>query len=154
LYGGQGDCDEELQRLAKKHSNLKLHGIVTLKEIHRIERNSDVLVNPRPNEKEFTKYSFPSKTAEYLMMNVPVVMHKLDGVPDVYDPYLYYIENNTPQSIAETICQVLSVDSVKRSALAQKGREFVVQNKNHDQQARRVIEFIDSIISEGSFCKV
>ena len=38
-------------------------------------------VNPRQNNEEFTKYSFPSKTMEYLASGVPVVAYKLDGIP-------------------------------------------------------------------------
>ncbi len=147
LYGGHGDCDAELQQLANKHSNLKLHGIVTLKEIHQIERNADVLVNPRPNEKEFTKYSFPSKTAEYLMMNVPVIMHKLDGIPDCYDPFLYYIAENTAESLAKKIREVLAYEPSQRAAVCKAAREYIIQNKNNLIQAKRLVEFVKG---EGS----
>lgn len=148
LYGGQGDCDEQLQELSKRYSNLKLHGIVTLKEIHQIERNADILINPRPNEKAFTKYSFPSKTAEYLMMRVPVVMHRLDGIPHEYDKYLYYIEENTAESIADKLRDLLSVPKEKRTELARIGHEFIVQNKNNVSQAHRMLEFLKEIKSE------
>ncbi len=148
LYGGQGDCEEALRQLAKKHSNLKIHGIVTLPEIHKLERNANVLVNPRPNDKEFTKYSFPSKTAEYLMMNVPVIMYKLDGIPDEYDPYLYYVAENTPQSLADKIRAVLSEEVSKRALVSKLGRDYIIQNKNHLNQSRRMLEFVKDIGSE------
>lgn len=148
LYGGHGDCDAELQRLADENNNLKIHGIVPLDEIHKIERNCDILVNPRSNDKEFTKYSFPSKTAEYLMMDVPVVMYKLDGIPDEYDKYLYYISENTEKGIADKIHEVLSAEPLRRSAVSADGREYVINNKNNINQARRVIEFIKDIKSE------
>jgi glycosyltransferase involved in cell wall biosynthesis len=142
LYGGHGDCDDQLQALSQQHKNLKLHGIVPLEEIHKIERNAAILVNPRPNEKEFTKYSFPSKTAEYLMMGVPVVMYRLDGIPHEYDTYLHYVEENTAESIARKVREVLSSDPSQRAERALAGRAFIIENKNHFQQAARLVEFI------------
>ncbi len=145
LYGGQGNCNARLKELAEKHSNLKLHGIVPLEEIHKIERNASILVNPRPNEKVFTKYSFPSKTAEYLMMNVPVVMYKLDGIPESYDKYLHYVETSGAAGIAEKIRAVLAMEPEKRAAISQSGRDFVIQNKNCFNQANRLFEFLKDI---------
>jgi len=142
LYGGGEDCQAQLQQLAAQNPNLKLHGIVPLSEIHEIERNCAVLVNPRPNEKEFTKYSFPSKTAEYLMMRVPVVMHRLDGIPAEYDPFLHYIKENTPEGIAQAIRAVLANDATEQAAICAAGRSFILEQKNHNTQAQRIVAFL------------
>ena len=153
LYGGHGDCDLELQNIANKNENLKLHGIVSQSEIHRIERNSNILVNPRPNQKNFTKYSFPSKTAEYLMMNVPVVMYKLDGIPDEYDNYLHYIEGNTPEDIARKIIEVLHMDPARTEENCNQGRDYIIKSKNNIAQAKRLIEFIKDVKVRNRFAK-
>ena len=66
---------------------------------------ADVLVNPRPNNEEYTKYSFPSKNIEYLMTGKPVVAYMLDGMPAHYKKFLYEIptgELNFTNTIIET----------------------------------------------------
>jgi hypothetical protein len=52
---------------------------------------ADVLVNPRPNNEEYTKYSFPSKNIEYLMTGKPVVGYMLDGMPPIYKEFMFVI---------------------------------------------------------------
>lgn len=48
-----------------------------------ISKNADVLVNPRQNDDEYTKYSFPSKNIEYLMTGNAVMAYMLDGIPEI-----------------------------------------------------------------------
>lgn len=142
LYGGQGDCDEELKAIAKENQNLKIHGIVPLTEIQRIEQRADVLINPRPDEKEFTKYSFPSKTAEYMMMGTPTLMYRLAGVPSTYVPYLSFIDENSPEGIAFSIKRLLDEDYAMRKMRTENAREFIISNKNSLLQAKRLLEFL------------
>ena len=139
LYGGHGDCDEELERLAKENSNLKLHGILPLKEILQLEKDCTLLINPRSGEEEFSKYSFPSKTAEYMMSGTPVLMYKLPSLPDDYLPYVYLIENT---DLAETISNILKKE---KNVLETKGREscsFIIKKKNKMYQTKRIIDFL------------
>ncbi len=142
LYGGQGNCDDELANLAERYPNLKIHGIVTLKEIQSLEQRATVLINPRPNEKAFTKYSFPSKTAEYMMMNTPVLMFRLDGIPPEYEQYLSFIEENSPEGIAESIAKLLEEDKIAREDRSKKAREYIINNKNNIHQAERLYKFL------------
>ncbi len=142
LYGGHSDCESELKDLQEKNDNLKIHGILPLNEILKIEQKSSILVNPRPGVKDFTKYSFPSKTAEYMMMGVPVLMHRLPGVPSEYDEYVNYIENDSAEAIGEAILKILNKSQKERDEQGLKAREFIIKNKNAFVQAQRVIDFI------------
>ena len=45
-------------------------------------------MNPRSADAEYTKYSFPSKTIEYLATGVPVVMNRLPGIPEEYEYFV------------------------------------------------------------------
>ena len=59
-----------------------------------------VLVNPRPNNEEYTKYSFPSKDIEYLSSGKPTVAFLLDGMPKCYQDFLYVVDPNRDISCA------------------------------------------------------
>lgn len=138
---GDGNYRKVLERRAVEQSNVCVHGIVPVSEVIKAEMNSTLLVNPRTSQGEFTKYSFPSKTAEYMLTGVPVVMFKLPGIPDEYDSYLYYAENETAEGLAKKIDEVLSLPMSSLVEKGRKAREFVMREKNSVKQAERFIEF-------------
>ena len=63
-------------------------GAVSPEEAARIRMRASVLVNPRTSEGRYTRYSFPSKTLEYLLGGRPVVAYLLPGIPEEYRSYL------------------------------------------------------------------
>lgn len=139
LYGGHGDCTEELEDLAKRTDNLKIHGIVPLKEILKLEKECSLLINPRFAEEEFSKYSFPSKTAEYMMSGTPVLMYKLPSLPEEYLPYVYIING---KEIAQSIRSVLTKTSEELRTKGQEASQFIKNKKNKTYQAERIMTFL------------
>lgn len=138
---GDGNYREELEMRAAKQKNICVHGIVSVNEIIKEEMKSTLLVNPRTSQGEFTKYSFPSKTAEYMLTGVPVVMFKLPGIPNEYDEYLYYVEKESAESFAVKIDEVLSLPQGVLEEKGKRAREFVIREKNNVKQAQRFIKF-------------
>lgn len=138
---GDGNYRKELEEIAKNKENVFIHGIVPVTEVMEAESNSTLLINPRPSEGEFTKYSFPSKTAEYMLSGTPVLMFKLPGIPDEYDNYLNYPKNETGEALALEIERLLELGT---ETLTEKGyiaKQFIIENKNNTIQADRFIEF-------------
>lgn len=138
---GDGNYREELEKRAREQTNICVHGIVSVNEVVKEEMKSAVLVNPRTSEGEFTKYSFPSKTAEYMLTGVPVVMFKLPGIPEEYDEYLYYAECETAESLAKKIDEILSIPQEVLREKGKRAREFISQEKNNVKQTKRFVEF-------------
>ncbi len=141
LYG-DGNYVEELKEIAKKQSNIRIHGIVPLKEVLGYELSSTVLINPRTSEGEFTKYSFPSKTAEYMLTGIPVVMFRLPGISAEYGQYICFADEESADGFAKKIDEVLSKTEEERENLGAAAKAFVLENKNNVAQAGRVIEFL------------
>ena len=139
LYGGHGNCTDELEDLAKKNDNLKIHGIVPLKEILKLEKECTLLINPRFAEEEFSKYSFPSKTAEYMLSGTPVLMCKLPSLPEEYLPYVYVING---KEIANSIRTVLAKTNAELNSKGQEASLFIKNKKNKTYQAERIKIFI------------
>lgn len=102
-------------------------------------------MNPRTNDGEYTKYSFPSKTMEYLLSGKLVLMYKLDGVQDEYDQCLYYINGNDPKDIAHRIMEVCEKSQSKLDDFGEKAKQFVLENKNSVVQAKKIIDMITMI---------
>ena len=138
---GDGNYREELEKRAGIQNNLCVHGIVPVDEVVEEEKKSTLLVNPRTSQGEFTRYSFPSKTAEYMLSGVPVIMFKLPGIPKEYDEYLYYAEEETAESLAKKIDEILSLTTEELIDKGKKTQEFILKEKNNISQAQRFVEF-------------
>ena len=59
---GLGDCETEITRHACNDSRIEFKGQLARKDVLKLQQEATVLVNPRQNNEDFTKYSFPSIT--------------------------------------------------------------------------------------------
>ena len=90
---GTGDSDEYIKAAADKDSRIIAMGQVTPDVAREWQDKAAVLVNPRMNNEEYTKYSFPSKNIEYLLTGKPVVAYMLDGMKELYKNYIVEVSN-------------------------------------------------------------
>ena len=97
---GNGDAVEYLQKCAMEDSRIILPGQVSPEKVQEYISSAAVLVNPRPNNEEYTKYSFPSKDIEYLSSGKPTVAFLLDGMPKCYQDFLYVVDPDRDISCA------------------------------------------------------
>ena len=139
---GVGDSEEQIRIAAAKDSRINFKGQVTRDEALKLQREATVLVNPRKNNEEFTKYSFPSKNLEYLSSGKPLIAYKLDGIPDEYDDYIYYVKDDSEETLAKTITEVCSMPSEERRLFAERAQQFVLKEKNCFVQVNKVLKFI------------
>lgn len=143
LICGCGECEEQIADF--KDSRIHFLGKLDRSQVLALQRNAAVLVNPRQNNEEFTKYSFPSKTMEYLASGVPVVAYKLDGIPDEYDRYIRYVPDNEPEALAHTIKDVCDMPEDERHSMGEQAKDFVTKEKNYIKQGRGILDFITQV---------
>lgn len=105
---GRGDCEAYIKEKAQHDSRIHYLGQVSADEAREWMYKADVLVNPRQNNEEYTKYSFPSKTVEYLLSGNAVVAYKLDGMPDVYRDFVTIVEDDRLESLSSAITHAAS----------------------------------------------
>ena len=141
---GPGDYVKELQQIAAEDSRVFYGGMLLNTEIVEKEQEATLLVNPRPTGEEYVKYSFPSKTMEYMASGTPVLTTVLPGMPKEYHPHVYLLEDESAEGIAESLKEVLSNTE---EALFRKGaeaRRFVLEQKNNVIQARKILDMLNS----------
>ena len=85
---GNGDSDAYIAEKAKQDHRIVATGQVTHDVAAKYISEATVLVNPRENDEEYTKYSFPSKNIEYLASGNPTVGYMLDGMPEIYRDFM------------------------------------------------------------------
>lgn len=147
---GIGDSEAEIKAAAEKDPRICFMGQQPRNEVLSLQRQATVLVNPRQNNEEFTKYSFPSKTMEYLASGVPVIAYKLDGMPDEYDEYIIYPEDESSESLALVMNHVCSLKQEERSVKGEKGKRYVLEQKNSMVQTRRILDFLLTVQNGNS----
>ena len=104
---GTGDCESFIKAEAVRDKRICFKGQVTAEEAKKWVEKADVLVNPRPNNEEYTKYSFPSKNIEYLASGKPVVAYMLDGMKQIYRDFLYIPSDNSIVALSNCLLTAL-----------------------------------------------
>lgn len=139
---GNGDMNEQINKKSIEDKRILFFGYVSRSKLLELEKRITVYINPRTNEGEYTKYSFPSKTMEYLASGKPVIMYKLDGIPDDYDDYVFYVDGNTSTALKNKINEVCSKSNKELNKIGVNAREFVLNKKNNITQAQKIIELL------------
>lgn len=139
---GSGDSKEEIEKAARADSRIKFFGLVTSETALKMQNQATILVNPRTSEGEYTKYSFPSKTMEYLLAGKSVIINRLPGIPEEYYKYVYTPNNEEVASLAGCIQYVLHLDKSERQQKARAGKQFVIEHKNSFIQTKKILDMI------------
>lgn len=149
IFFGTGELEGYIKELSEKDSKVIYGGFANRNELFEYEKKALALVNARNPNDAFTKYSFPSKTFEYLYSGTPFITTKLAGVPEEYSKHLFEIHDNSPRKIAEMVNYIKKADPAYLAEKSQAARDFVLNEKNKTKQSQRLIDFM-KIIKEGS----
>lgn len=141
---GPGDYVKELQAIAETHANVYYGGMLLNSQIVDKEQEAALLVNPRPTHEEFVKYSFPSKTMEYMASGTPVLTTKLPGMPREYYPYVDFIEEESASGIAAALKAVLARSDEELFRKGQSARDFVLEGRNNVVQAKKLLDMLET----------
>src|SRR5699024_551254 len=116
------------------------------KKILELQKTSTVLINPRPNNEEYTKYSFPSKIMEYMSSGRPMIAYKLDGMPEEYLKYFYPVtETQSGDGLYNTLRDVLSKTPDELDKKGSCAKEFVLTLKNKKTQTFKILDLLEEI---------
>ena len=140
---GAGEYAQCLKELSQKHENIRFFGVQPNSHIVTEETKATLLINPRPTDEEYTRYSFPSKNMEYMASGTPVLTTKLPGMPKEYYPHVYLIEEENASALAVRLRELLQQPVDSHHAVGMAARDFVLKNKSNLQQGKRIIELIE-----------
>ena len=142
---GDGDYRGELLDICRTHSNIHYMGVMDNEEVVYQEQRAALLVNPRPSSPIYTNFSFPSKNMEYMISGTPIMTTNLPGMPKEYKKYVYFIERETEDGIAESLTAFFSLSSDSRYEKGKSARSFVLEKKNNIIQAAKIIDLLTDI---------
>lgn len=145
---GNGDGRKDVEEFAKKDNRIIYKGILPRKEVIRLQKKATLLVNPRKSNQEYTKYSFPSKTIEYMASGTPTLMAHLQCIPSEYDKYLYYFNDESVSGMRDSIVKICNMP---QSELKQKGENaalFINIEKTPKPQTRKILDLFNFVCDE------
>lgn len=148
LYGS-GSYVKQLEKISMIYDNVKYKGCVLNTDLIEIEKKSDLLINPRFSNEEYTKLSFPSKTLEYMTTGTPVLSTRLAGIPSEYQNYLFWFNGESVDEMRKRLIEISLMDDADLKSMGKKAREFVFKNKTNLIQGYRIVEFINKIQNGG-----
>lgn len=141
---GDGPLFSTLKQTANNSSCLLVRGVLPNSEVLKRQRQASILVNPRKAEKEFTKYSFPSKTIEYMASGTPMVGYRLPGIPDEYYEYIYEVPEED-NGLEACLKKVMALSEQERNQFGLLAKQFVQKEKNAAKQCAKIMKLIESI---------
>ena len=148
LYG-TGDAADRIREAADADARIDYRGVADNRTVVDAERRAHLLVNPRPTDEEFVRYSFPSKNLEYMASGTPVLTTRLPGMPKEYEPFVYCFNGESVDAMRDTLEAVLALP---KEVLHEKGasaKRFVLENKANTAVAGRVSAFLRTLAGRG-----
>ncbi|MDY4810593.1 MAG: glycosyltransferase, partial [Muribaculaceae bacterium] len=126
---GPGDI-EMVNSYIDRDNRIVYKGCLTHEEVLELQKKATLLVNPRHSTDDYTLYSFPSKTMEYMASGTPTLMCKLKSLPDEYLRHLYIFEDETVEGYTKKIQECLDLPLQERNSFGRAAAEFIIKNKS------------------------
>lgn len=142
---GDGNAVDTIEQRAAKNPAIRYFGRKNRDEILEFERKATLLVNVRSVDEEFVKYSFPSKTIEYMLSGTPLLTTKLPGIPQEYFDHVFPVENNTVECLSAGIQNALSNTQQKLWEFGSDARSFIENEKNCKVQSGKILRFLHDL---------
>ena len=139
IYGDGTDM-ESVCEYAKRDVRIKIMGSAPNAVVMKHQREAALLINPRKNQ-EMAKYSFPSKTLEYMLSGTPMLGYKLAGIPEEYYDNMFVIQDSE-NGMEEALRKAMNLPETERIKMGEKAKHFVVKEKNPEKQCQKILELI------------
>lgn len=143
---GEGTYVGELKGVCDKNASVRYCGCVLNTELQEIESNADLLINPRFSDEEYTQFSFPSKTLEYLSSGTAVLSTRLKGIPLDYEPFLLWFSDESVKGMKEKLIEISALSDCELQEKGRLGQEFVLEKKNNIAQGKKITSFVESVL--------
>lgn len=145
---GSGDCVPAINEAAKNDDRIKYFGFKSREEILDFETKAHLLINIRDPKEDYTQYSFPSKTIEYMLSGTLLLTTKLLGIPKEYFDYVFTVEDLTAEGISNKITEILNCPDDELLQFGKKAQKFILDNKVARVQSEKILNFIHKILKQ------
>lgn len=146
LYGS-GPLSDWIVEVASRDERVQIPRLVEPDELSAIYARADVLVQPRPVDQHFVRYSFPSKLIEYMASGTPTVSTRLPSIPAEYGEHVIWTGDSVGE-LSATLEHVLGMDRDARNALGSSAATFIRDSRSAAPQGKRLVDFLRGTLTE------
>jgi glycosyltransferase involved in cell wall biosynthesis len=146
IISGRGGLEREIRQAARSDPRINIAGFLDRQQWRNLLASATALVNPRLSDQLENRYNFPSKLIEYLAAGRPVITTLSGDLDPEYLDVTIPLLEETPGGLAALMQKTLDRPADEMADLGARGREFVLREKTWGRQAKRVHEFIGSLI--------
>lgn len=143
---GDGDMRSYIENLCEIDKRIKFFGFKSREKVFEYEKKASVLINARNPDDDYTKYSFPSKTFEYMVSGTPFITTKLDSIPREYYDHLITVDFNDKKSLNNIILETVNTPEKDLNLIGKKARIFILEQKNSHVQSDKIVNWINKSI--------
>lgn len=141
---GQGTLLKYVISQCESDSRIKYIGSVSHERAMLLQKQATILINPRKPNNGITRFSFPSKTMEYLASGTPMIGYKLEGIPNEYLEYLYIPNDLSIDSLSDLITETLILPQKILDEKAERAKMFILNNKTSQKQVEKIMDFLEN----------
>lgn len=134
---GNGDLVAYITKCKEVDSRIEFFGYQENNIVIDDQQNAVVLVNPRFSSGLYNKFSFPSKTIEYMVSGVPLLTTRLPGIPQEYFEFVHIFKEETIDGYRESMEMILDVPPNELNLFGARAKKFILENKNNRMQAEK-----------------
>lgn len=142
IFCGLGDAIPYIQKIAYHDFRIECRGQVNRIEVLKLQKQAYLLVNPRQPILDFSRYSFPSKLMEYYASGTPVLMYRIDGIPDEYYQYCLVPADLSLIELSNTIKNALNLPYNELRSIGNRAQKFILTSKSHTKQCAKIAHFM------------
>lgn len=142
---GGGDALEEIKECQHNDRRIQYLGMLSKSEVRTLQKKATVLINPRHSADEYTKYSFPSKTMEYMASGTPTLMAHLASIPQEYESHLFFFDDESIEGMKNKIIEVCEKSQSELETFGKAASKFILEEKNEMRQAKKIVDLINSL---------
>lgn len=140
---GDGNAADLIRQREREDPRIRFFGYLpSRQDLLNKQAQATMLISPRRDSEEASRYCFPSKLFEYMASGRPVISCFLDGIPSEYHRYLHELPSVSPEAIVQQILAIADDTEDARREHGRKAREFVIKKKNKYVQAERIWRFM------------
>lgn len=140
--GGTKEVIEGIEKYIAEDSRIKLFPSMSREELLTLQKKATILINPTLASSTYTRYFFPSKTMEYMASGTPTLMYKLDCLPKDYYPYLYLLEDESINTLSNTIISLCNKSVEELYEFGLKAATFISHNKTPQKQTMKIVKLL------------
>ena len=147
IYGG-GEYADELIHISSMNPSVVYGGIKTNDYVVSEQIHATLLVNPRFTSYEYNKYCFPGKNMEYMASGTPTLTTDLPGMPDEYRPYVFILQDESVEGMADMLHRILSLPAQELHDKGLCAKKWMLEEKGAAKQTKRILHFLENNMSE------